>query len=185
MISFIFRLNQLIAVQINALFEPWLVPLAARFAFAAVLMNYYWASALTKIGDTILQPSTGAYYQIFPAATEAVAYDVSQLSGFHTSIVLLGTYAEFILPALIVFGLFTRIAAIGMIGFIVVQSLTDIFGHGVDAQTIGALFDRASDSAILDQRLMWVTILLIIFARGPGGLSLDKLFGTEIHIDDI
>jgi putative oxidoreductase len=107
------------------------------------------------------------------------------LSGFYTFIVLLGTYAEFVLPALIVFGLFTRFAALGMIGFVFIQTLTDIYGHGVDEATIGAWFDRASDALILDQRLLWVTILMVIFARGPGTLSLDKLFGAEMHTHEI
>jgi len=37
-----------------------------------------------------------------------------------------------------------------MIGFVLVQSITDIFGHQVDASTIGALFDRFPDAVILD-----------------------------------
>ena len=183
--TLIIRLKQIIAQYIHAIFEPWLSQFVARFAFAAVLMNYYWASAMTKIGESLWQPSIGAYYQIFPAATQAVSYDASQLSGFYTFIVLLGTYAEFVLPALIVFGLFTRFAALGMIGFVFIQTLTDIYGHGVDEATIGAWFDRASDALILDQRLLWVTILMVIFARGYGTLSLDKLFGAEMHTHKI
>ena len=183
--TFIIRLNQTIARQIHAIFEPWLLPLVTRFAFAAVLMNYYWTSAMTKIGESLWQPSIGAYYQIFPVATEAVSYDATQLSGFYTFIVLLGTYAEFVLPALIVVGLFTRLSAFGMIGFIVVQTLTDIYGHGVDAATTGALFDAASDGLIFDQRLLWVTVLFVIFTRGPGTLSLDKLLGSEMHTNEI
>ena len=82
-------------------------------------------------------------------------------------------------------GLFTRLAAFGMIGFIVVQTLTDIYGHGVDAATTGALFDAASDGLIFDQRLLWVTVLFVIFTRGPGTLSLDKLLGSEMHTNEI
>ena len=53
-----------------------------------------------------------------------------------------GIYAGFILPVLIVAGSMTRLAALGMIGFIVVQSYVDVVFHHVDAATIGALFDR-------------------------------------------
>jgi putative oxidoreductase len=81
------------------------------------------------------------------------------------------------LPALILLGLMTRLAALGMIGFIFVQSLTDIFGHGADATTIGAWFDRGSDALILDQRLLWVTILMVVFVLGAGRISLDYMFG--------
>ena len=60
-----------------------------------------------------------------------------------------------------------------MIGFILVQSLTDIFGHNVDAASIGDWFDRASDALILDQRLFWVFVLLFLAVQGAGRLSLD------------
>ena len=55
----------------------------------------------------------------------------------------------------------------------------------MDEANIGAWFDRASDALILDQRLLWVTILMVILARGPGTLSLDKLFGAEMHTHEI
>ena len=61
---------------------------------------------------------------------EAVVYDTSQMGFFHWAVVTGGTIAEFILPALIVLGLLTRLASLGMIGFVVVQSLTDLYGHG-------------------------------------------------------
>lgn len=156
-----------------------LLPLAARFVFAAVLFMYYWNSGLTKLGDGFfgfLSPSTGAYVQIFPKAMEAAGYDTSQLTWFHTLVVLGGTWAEFLIPLAIVFGLFTRLAALGMIGFIVVQSLTDLYGHGgIEHEgTLGAWFDRMADSLILDQRAFWVLCLLILVFKGAGFLSLDR-----------
>jgi len=93
-----------------------LVPLLARFVFAVTLLMYFWSSAMTKLGDGIMGvfiPSSGAYAQIFPKQLEAVVYDVSQLSIFHWAVVVAGTWAEFILPLLIVIGLFTRLAALG------------------------------------------------------------------------
>lgn len=157
-----------------------LLPLLARFLFAAILLPYFWVSGLTKLGDGVLgivTPSAGAYAQIFPRAMEAVSYDTSQLSLFHTLVVLAGTWAEFLLPILILLGLFTRAAAIGMIGFITVQSLTDIYGHGglQHAATLGAWFDRQPDGVILDQRAFWVFLLLVLVIKGAGVLSLDRL----------
>ncbi|MEM8732561.1 MAG: DoxX family membrane protein, partial [Pseudomonadota bacterium] len=132
----------------------YVLPLLARFAFAAVLLFYFWRSAVTKLGDGIfgfVRPSIGAYTQMFPKQMEAVSYDVSQLGIGHWFIALLGTWAEFILPLLILLGLLTRLAALGMIGFVIVQSLTDVYGHGAtDAQTLGAWFDGASNSLIMD-----------------------------------
>lgn len=108
----------------------WLLPLLARFIFAAVLLMYFWNSGLTKLGDGFfgfVQPSFGAYAQIFPKAVEAAEYDPANLTAFHWIVTVAGTWAEFILPALIIIGLATRLSALGMIGFIVVQSLTDLY----------------------------------------------------------
>jgi len=151
---------------------------AARFTFAAVLAHYYWASALTKL-DGPFSPALGGYAQIFPRQMEAAGYDVSQLSAFHTLVVLAGSWAEIVLPALLILGLLTRPAALGMAGFIIVQSLTDVIGHGADAETIGAWFDRASDAVILDQRAFWMLGLLILLMHGAGPLSLDRLFARR------
>lgn len=158
---------------------PAVLPTLARFTFAAVLLGYFWKSAGTKVGDGILgflSPSSGAYAQIFPKAFEATGYDTSQLGLFHWAVVVAGTAAEYALPLLIVLGLLTRLAAVGMIGFIVVQSLTDLFGHGGLAQgTLGAWFDRLPDGLILDQRLFWVATLLVLVLKGAGPLSLDRV----------
>ncbi|MDP3194959.1 DoxX family protein [Tabrizicola sp.] len=153
----------------------WVLPSLARLIFAAVLLGYFWTSALTKF-DGPIAPSVGAYAQIFPKAFEAVGYDPSGLSIWHALVVLAGGYAEFLLPALIVLGLVTRLAALGMMGFVVVQSLTDIMGHGASA---GAWFDRASDALILDQRALWLLLLAVLLCKGAGPLSADRYLGVE------
>jgi putative oxidoreductase len=157
----------------------WALPMIARFIIAATLLIYYWNSGLTKLGDGlfgVFNPSVGAYMQIFPKQLEAVGYDTSQLTGLHWLVVVCGTGAEFVLPVLIVLGLMTRFAAFGMIVFVVMQSLTDVFGHGLtDARTLGAWFDRFPDSVILDQRLFWVFTLMFLVVRGAGVVSLDTL----------
>lgn len=167
-----------IARSLSAM-APDLLPFLARFVFAAVLFRYFWASALTKVGDGffgIFSPSVGAYAQIFPKAMEAAGYNTSQLGFFHWAVVTGGTIAEFVLPILIVIGLFSRLAALGMIGFVIVQSLTDLFGHGgiEHAATLGALFDRLPDGVILDQRAYWTLGLLILVFLGGGWLSVDR-----------
>ena len=164
---------------ISGKLEPWLLPTLARFTFTAVLFMYFWGSASLKLGDDIFSLSFGAYGQIFPVAFDAVGYDVSQLSTLQKVIAYAGTYAEFALPVLIALGLFTRLAALGMIGFTFVQSYVDIYGHMADETAIGGWFDRISDSQIMDQRLFWVTILLLLFVKGAGPLSADKLIGLK------
>ena len=162
----------------------WLLPTLARFLFAAIFLFYFWVSGLTKLGDGILgifAPSTGAYAQIFPRLMEEVVYDVSQLSFFHTLVVLAGTWAEFLLPLLIVVGLLTRLSALGMIGFVIVQTLTDLYGHGVinEPKTIGAWFDKVPDAVIIDQRALWIFLLIVIVVKGAGPLSLDRLLSNR------
>jgi len=157
---------------------PFALPTLARLTFAGVLAGYYWASASTKIGPGVLgflMPADGAYIQIFPRTVEALGYDFGQLTAFHWAVVTAGMWAEFLLPLLIILGLLTRLSALGMIGFIALQSFVDIYGHGVDAATTGAWFDRASDGLILDQRSFWVLTLLILVLRGAGPLSLDAI----------
>lgn len=181
-------MNSLISLH-NAVFsrverQTWVLPTLARFLFAAVLLVYFWKSGLTKLGSGLigfLQPSAGAYAQIFPKALEAAGYDTSQLSVFHWAVVVAGTWAEFLLPALIVLGLCTRLAALGMIGFVAVQSLTDLFGHGgiEHPETLGSWFDRFPDHVILDQRSLWVMLLITLVMTGAGPLSLDRLFSAK------
>lgn len=153
-----------------------LMPTLSRLTFAGVLLLYFWNSGMTKLGDGFfgfLTPRSGAYAQIFPKAFEATGYDTSQLNVFHWAVVTGGTIAEFVLPLLIVVGLLTRLSSIAMIGFIVVQSLTDLFGHGGE---LVAWFNKASGELIADQRAFWILALLILVFKGAGPLSLDRFF---------
>lgn len=166
--------------------EGWFLGLSARFLFAGVLFMYFWNSALTKFGDGALGflfPSTGAYAQILPHITEAAGYDISQISFFpYGLIVLLGTWGEVVIPVLIVVGLFTRAASIGFIGFVIVMSIVDVVGHGVDMPTIGALFDRHPSALIFDQRALWIFLATVLVIRGPGVFSLDWVLGKWFGI---
>ncbi len=162
-----------------------LTPLLARFIFAATLLVYFWQSAVLKLGEGffgIFKVTSGGFGQIFPKQAEAVLWDVTQMTAFQKLVVLAGTWAEIILPLLIVVGLLTRLAAVGMIGFVVMQSLTDLFGHGglAHVETFGRWFDKAPDSAILDQRLFWCFLLLALVIKGAGVLSLDTLLRKKL-----
>ena len=164
-----------------------LLPTLARFVFAAVLLVYFWNSGLTKLGGEgvagLLSPTFNAFAQIFPKGAEAVSYDITQASLFQKFVILAGTWAEFILPVLIVAGLLTRLAALGMIGFVIVQSLTDIWGHGADAETIGSWFDIDSGALIVDQRAFWTFLLLYLVMRGAGPLSVDAAISSALAPD--
>ena len=162
--------------------SQWLPGLLIRFAFAAVLLVYYLNSFSTKIGAGplgLFMISPNAYYQIVPPVIEAAGFDVAQVPLFWKLVVALGTYAEALLPILIVVGFATRLAALGMIGFITVQTVVDVFIHMIGPEATGAWFDRFSDAAILDQRLLWITLLALLAILGPGKFSADALLGRR------
>jgi len=163
--------------------ENWLPGLLARLVFAGVLLVYFLNSASKKLGEGVsglFTVTDNAYFQTLPPVVEHYGYDASQVPFFPWDVIVyLGTYSEILLPLLIVLGLFTRIAAVGMIVFVLVQSWVDIAFHGVDAGTIGAWFDRFSDAAIADQRAMWLFLLAYLVIRGAGKISIDHLLYTR------
>lgn len=181
LICSIMRIHDRVFSAIEKGTEDWFVGLAARAVFASVLLVFFINSALTKLGPGplgFLSPSVGAYAQIFPVMMQEVSFDVSKIAFFpYGLIVLLGTWAEIILPVLIVLGLFTRAASLAMIGFVIVMSYVDITGHKVDAKTIGVPFDGQPYEIIADQRLLWVFLLIVLVVKGAGAISLDTLLG--------
>ncbi|MEO8530934.1 MAG: DoxX family protein [Deltaproteobacteria bacterium] len=163
-----------VAARLAALGPAW-IPTLARLVFAGVLLMYFVNSGWGKIGTGLLSPDIGAFYQIFPKQVAAANGDLSTFGLFPRLIILAGTIGEILLPILIVVGLLTRLAALGMIGFVAIQTATDIWGHGTDATTIGAWFDTYSDSLIADQRAFWVLTLVTLVMMGAGPLSLDQI----------
>ena len=177
------RLTELHAAVFNWIerrFGGWLPGVAARFVFAAVLFFYFHNSWATKVGTDFpgfLVVQDNAFYQIVPLAVDAAGGEIAKVSMLDHLVVYAGTYAELLLPVMIVAGLFTRIAAIGMIGFVAVQTYVDIYALKVGPETVGAWFDNQSGSVVADQRTLWVFLLLILVLKGPGALSLDGLLG--------
>lgn len=152
----------------------------ARLVFLMTLAPYYWVSAQTKLGDGFwgfLNPSDGAYYQIFPHAYEAAGFDKTAMALWQDLMVLAGTWGEFILPFLLIIGFMTRATAIGMIGFVIVQTVVDLFGHGAinDPVALGAFFDKNPSSLLTDQRLLWIMLLFVPVIHGGGIISVDRL----------
>lgn len=173
------RLYASLSGAIERLVPDWMPGLLARLVFASVLLVYFLNSAATKLGTGfpgVFIPQSGAYAQILPSIAEAAEYDVSKIAVFPWKlIVFAGTYAEVLLPLLVVMGLFTRLSALAMTGFVFVMTFVDIAYHGLDAKAIGAPFDRVQDAIVADQRLLWLLPLLYLVLRGPGALSLDGL----------
>lgn len=172
-------LHDRVFVTIEQAVDPKLLLLIARLVFSSVLMVFFLNSAATKVGagfPGFLIPGPGAYGQIIPPIAEAASYDPSAIALFPWKIiVLLGTYAEFLLPIMLLLGVFTRLTSVGLIGFIIVMSFVDIQFHHLDAKSIGMMFDRVQDAVILDQRLLWVFPLIYLAVKGGGPISVDNL----------
>jgi len=184
--NFFKSLHDTVFSAVTRIAGDWFLPTAARFTFLAVLFFYYVHSASIKVGEGLfgfLDLQFGAYIQILSEA-KLVGYDfeIANVPFFEKLIVYAGTYGEFILPVLIILGLFTRFAAVGMIIFVIVQSYVDITAHITDpeqqADTLGAWFDRDSASLIMDQRTLWIFVLLVLVVKGAGALSLDHLLSN-------
>lgn len=179
MIKKITALHEKVFDSVQARVEDWFPGLLARLVFAAVLLVYFLNSSSGKFGrgfPGIFTVTDNAYFQILPTVVERYGYDAAQIPIFPWGIIVyLGAYSEFLLPILIVIGLFTRLAALGMIAFVCVQSYVDIFLLKADATAIGAWFDHLSDSTILDQRALWISLLAYLVIYGAGRVSLDQL----------
>ena len=174
------KFHNLVFSMFQRLAGSWFLGLSSRLVISSVLLMYFINSARTKVGSgfpDFLIPGSGAYMQIIPSIAAASDYDTDAIALIpYGLIVYMGTYAEFIFPVLILIGLFTRIASIGMLGFIAVMTYVDITFHGAGAETVGMFFDRVQDSAISDQRLLWAFPLFYLIVKGAGTISLDHLF---------
>ena len=171
------RIHRGIFFNLENALDDWFLGALVRLSFAAILLPYYINSALTKLGEGalgFLAPSAGAFAQILPPIAEQYSYDTSAIPyvPWHL-VVIAGTISEFVLPVLLIVGLFTRWAALGMIGFIVVQTIVDILFHGAAP---GGLFNLKPDE-LLDQRWLWILPLLFLVVKGPGSLSIDRVIG--------
>ena len=102
---------------------------------------------------------------------DAVGYDVDQLGVRHWAVLMTGMWAEVLLPLALVLGVVSRLAALGMIGFVAVQSATDIVGHGLRAENVGKWLDRVPDAVIADRRPLWTSVLLVVVFRGGAAVG--------------
>ena len=186
MIGFFTNLYQGIFGAVERATQGWFLGLFARFVFLAVLFFYYIHSAGLKVGPGFagfFELQFSAYIQILSEqGLAAYDFDPANVPFFPQYLmVLFGTYMEFLLPILIVLGLFTRAASLGMIVFVIVQSYVDIAFHKAGApaddiaKTLGAWFDNPSGSLIMDQRLLWVFVLTVLVIKGAGKLSIDEV----------
>ena len=122
------------------------VQLAARIFVA----NVFWLSARTKVDGFAIADSTWFLFEheyalpLIPSALAAV----------------MATLAEHVLSVLLIAGLFTRFAAVGLL---VMTAVIQIFVYPQAWVTHG----------------LWAASFLVLIARGPGRISLDRVLGLD------
>lgn len=170
----LFECHGVVEDKLDALVGRDFLALASRAMFVVLLLPYYFNSALTKLDGFGL--SAGAFAQILPPIAEQYLYDTSAIPFFPWHLIVwAGTLGEFILPILILIGLFTRVSAVGMIGFVVVQTIVDVAFHGA---ALGALANGLP-TELIDQRLLWIFVLGLLIFAGGGKLSVDRLLSRQ------
>ena len=127
--------------------------------FRLYVAYVFFKSGLTKVDNSYAVTSSTLdlfKYEYMPYVSENLA----------TIGAYLASYAELILPILLVIGFLTRPAALGL--FI----LNAVAAYSL-AQT-----DFASAAGHW-QHIAWGIMFAVIFAFGPGGLSIDKLLSNK------
>jgi putative oxidoreductase len=136
-----------IADTLTALIGHGLLALCARLALGAI----FFLSGRTKV-EGFLTVSEGAYtlfreeYRVPILAPELAAH--------------LATYAEHLLPVLLVLGLFTRLSALGLLGM---TAVIQVFVYPEAWPT----------------HLSWAVLALYLAGRGAGPVSADRLLGLR------
>lgn len=145
------RISQALTAPIAALdrIPTDLVQLSLRGGLAGI----FWSSARTKV-DGLLSISDNTYflfeeeYRLPLIAPDLAAH--------------LATYAEHLLPMMLVLGIGSRFAALGL--FIMTLTI-QLFVY---------------PDAFLSTHFGWFALALAIIARGPGRVSIDHLIGTRL-----
>jgi len=137
-----------------------LIALLGRFSIAAV----FWKSGQTKVEGLVLDPIAGEWQLGWPRLAESTI----PLFQEEYALPLLppdlaawaATTAEHVLPVLLLVGLGTRFAALGLL----VMTLTiQLFVYPAAYPVHG----------------VWATVLLYLIARGPGRCSLDHWLASR------
>jgi putative oxidoreductase len=125
----------------------WPIALAARVFPAAIFLQ----SGQTKVAGWHLKPSAIALFQNeyqLPIIDPTVAASLSAIG-------------EHLLPVLLVFGLATRFAALGLL---LMTAVIEIFVYPDAWPTHG----------------VWATCFFLLITRGPGAISLDHLIARRL-----
>ena len=119
-----------------------------------VLGGIFWRSGQTKVVDGTWFQLTDSTYELFRTEYAGVPLPPELAA-------VLANSAEHVLPALLVAGLFTRSAALGLIGMTMVIQLF------------------VYPEAWWTEHSLWIALALVLIMRGGGLLSLDALLARR------
>ena len=129
--------------------------LVTRVALAGI----FWRSARTKVEEgSLLTIKDTTFFQFSDAPFNQVPVLNGELGAYVT------TYMEHFLPILLLFGLATRLGALGILGMTLVIQIFVFPEMAVWWQT----------------HILWVAMALVLIVRGGGLFSLDRLIGGKM-----
>jgi len=141
----------------DALFG-WLPMSLAMLALRLAVAVPFWKSGMTK-WDGFLTLSFGAQ-QLFVDEFKLHLFGGEYAFPFPETMATLSALGETILPVLLVFGLATRYAALGILAMTAIIQLTVPDGWA-------------------NFHLPWAAMALAIMTFGPGRIALDRILGLE------
>jgi putative oxidoreductase len=126
------------------------IQLISRFAVASV----FWNSAQTKITGGELFGQSWKFWNVTDNTLFLFQYEYTVPALSHQVAAYLATFGEFFLSLAIVFGIATRLGALGLL------AMTAVIQIFVYPQAWGV-------------HILWASILLYLIKRGGGKISLD------------
>jgi putative oxidoreductase len=135
-------------------------PALALLGLRVALAIPFWRSGLTK-WDGFLSLSSGARY-LFEQEFKLHVFGQAIPYPFPLTMAFLAGVGEIALPILLVLGLFTRFAALGILVMTIIIQLTIPDG-------------------LINFHLSWAVMALTLVSLGGGGLSLDQILPVRKH----
>lgn len=128
--------------------------LGARLAIFVV----FWRSVQTKITGWTVFDQHLAFWNLGGSTKIVFQYEYGISSDF---LIYAGTLAEFFFPLMLLFGIFTRLGALGLLG------VTAVIQFAV------------YPDAWLGAHMFWAALLFVILREGGGQFSLDYILTRE------